>query len=182
MNPCVFLLGLHGVGKTTVGRKLQSEHNWMHISLGDLGRLARARRLPREHSVRFMGYLASQQPGERLNRSLIDSLLLEVENHRSHRLVSVDGFPAEPYHVGLLPPNSLLVHLTAPESTRTERLTKRGEATVRQWSNKSAGSQRDRDLPAILEHHREKILELDATEPVDTVVRRILALLYRQTT
>lgn len=174
LHPCIFLIGLHGVGKTTLGRHLHQHHGWMHISLGDLGRLARSRRLPREHSTRFMGHLAAQLPGDRLSQPLIESLLGEIERHRQAGPVSVDGFPAEPFHMGLLPPGSLVFHLEVPDAQREERLLNRGEHTVRQWTGKAQGSNRDKDLPLLLELHRSQITSIDANVPVADVARQIL--------
>lgn len=173
-HPCVFLLGLHGAGKTTLGRHLQSHHGWLHVSLGDLGRLARSRRLPKEFGVRLMGALAAQPPGERLSASLITALLNELERHRSAQPVSVDGFPTEPYQLSMLPSGSHLVNLQLDEATRSSRLDHRSATTVRQWSAQAALAPRDRDLPLLLEQQETSILHLDASQSVERLAQLVL--------
>jgi len=121
-----------------------------------------------------MGHLAAQLPGDRLSQPLIESLLGEIERHRQAGPVSVDGFPAEPFHMGLLPPGSLVFHLEVPDAQREERLLNRGELTVRQWTGKAQGSNRDKDLPLLLELHRSQITSIDANVPVADVARQIL--------
>lgn len=176
--PCVFLLGLHGVGKTTLGRHLHAEHGWLHVSLGDLGRLARKRRVPREFGVRLMGALAGQIPGERLKPPLIDALLQEVERHRMERPVSIDGFPTEPFHLPLLPHGSLVIHLQVDEATRSFRLEQRSTTTARQWSAQAVPAPRDRDLPLILEQlgSSSSLRHLDANQPIARLAELVLGL------
>lgn len=173
INPCFFLLGLHGAGKTTLGRYLQDKHGWQHISLGDLGRLARSRRLPREFSVRLMGALGAQIPGARLSTKLVDALLDDIQRIRMVRPVSVDGFPCEPYHLSRLPLGSRVVHLHVAEELRLARLEHRSSTTVRQWSTHSSPAPRDRDLPLILEALRGRLIELDSAGPVHELAKKL---------
>lgn len=177
-HPCVFLIGLHGVGKTTLGRHLHARHGWLHLSLGDLSRLARARRLPREFGVRLMGALAGQIPGERLKPQLISALLQEVERHRLERPVSIDGFPTEPYHLQLIQPDSRIVHLRTDDAVRNSRLEHRSVTTARQWTAQAAPAPRDRDLPLILEKLRESTFlhHLNADQPVENLAQLVLEL------
>lgn len=150
LHPCVFLIGLHGCGKTTVGDLLQMERGWRHISIGSLARLARKRRLPAEFSHQFMVRLSAYVPGLPLSPRMIESLTAEVQRHQSLAPVSVDGFPASPDHVALLPEGSRLFFFDIDEDTRQERLTKRAQETMRKWTP-GLLSQRDLDVPFVVE-------------------------------
>lgn len=176
LQPCIFLLGLHGAGKTTLGRYMEANHGWRHLSLGDLGRLARSRKLPREYSVRFMGHLASHPPGERLGRALIESMLSEINQHRQSRVMTIDGFPAEPYHMDLLPEGSRVVNLILPEEVRQSRLDQRSQNTARKWTQPERPTGRDQDLPIILERYAARIYPLDAQSTVPQLAQRLLQL------
>lgn len=149
MHPCIFLIGLHGSGKTTLGRLLQKEHGFHHLSLGDIGRLARSMKIPREYSLRFVTAMARQEPATPLSPKVVSLLLAEIEHLRQFSPVSIDGFPAEPSHVHQLPTRSLLVHVVVPENIRQERLVKRSQDTKRQWIP-GLRSYRDEALPVIL--------------------------------
>ena len=149
MYPCIFLVGLHGSGKTTLGRLLQSQHGWLHISMGNLGRLARSMRIPCEHSIRFMTALSKQAPGQALTVEVVAQLLSEIERLRQSRPVSVDGFPSDPSHASLIPEKSTVMHIMVDELERETRLIRRAEETVRQW-NPGQLSLRDQMLPSVL--------------------------------
>ena len=146
-HPIVFLVGLHGVGKSTVGKALTA-HGFRHMSLGDLGRLVRHRRVPRGYSLRFLRHLAAHTPGERMSPVLIEALLAEIVQINQHGPLVVDGYPAEPYQVLGLPDGSAVVHLVCSESERIARLTRRSEHSNRKWKP-GCESNRDRALAAV---------------------------------
>lgn len=147
-HPLVFLIGLHGVGKTTIGRALATEHQYLHVSLGNLGRLLRRRRIPKGYSLRFLRLLAAHEPGERMSSALIQALHSDVNTHNTQAPLVVDGFPAEPYHVTGLPAGCTVVHLTCPDDVRATRLIDREEETNRKWVE-GAISDRDRQVAAV---------------------------------
>lgn len=145
-NPIIYLIGLHGVGKSTIGRILGTQ-GFKHISLGDLSRLVRKRKIPTGYHLHFLALLAKHEQGQRMSPALIDALMAEIDGAR-HRGVVVDGFPAEPYHVLSLPKNSTVVHLTCPEPERLIRLNGRSESTARKWDS-SMESRRDEQVQAV---------------------------------
>lgn len=150
MFPCVFLIGLHGSGKTTIGRQLQRHHGYTHVSLGDLGRLARQSKYPCEHTLRFMTALASQEPGQPLRDRVVQVVLQEIDRLRQSGPVSVDGFPAEPTHIELLPTDGAIVHISLPEDMRENRLLRRASNTKRLWTP-GQRSIRDEQVPRIVD-------------------------------
>jgi len=148
--PLLFLIGLHGVGKSTLGRNLAAYHGYRHISLGDLGRLLRSRRIPRDYSTRFLRLLAAHEPGERMAPDLIAALQTEIERHNALGPLVVDGFPTEPYHIMGLPAGCTVIHLHCDDQERARRLSHRSETTKRKWSD-SMESRRDRQLQAVFD-------------------------------
>ncbi|MCW5260910.1 hypothetical protein D5045_12145 [Verminephrobacter eiseniae] len=151
----IFLIGLHGVGKSTIGQALVP-HGYRHISLGDLGRLLRRRRIPDGFTLRFLRLLAAHEPGERMSAKLVDALHGEIGQHNAHVPLVVDGFPAEPYQVMGLPAGCTLIHLTCPAPERMQRLAARSETTRRKWGADAAESRRDRQLGAVIEAAQER--------------------------
>ncbi len=149
-HPLVFLIGLHGTGKSTVGRRLATEYGFHHLSLGDLGRLLRRRKIPSGYSLRFLRKLAAHEPGQRMARDFVESLHAEITVLAQHRPIVVDGFPAEPYHVAELPCSCTVVYLSCPEDIRLQRLAERGESTPRRWTPGGVSS-RDQQVGLVVE-------------------------------
>jgi len=174
-HPVVFLIGLHGSGKTTVGRTLMERHGYRHISLGDLGRLARSRQTPTDFSLRLMCLLAGQMPDRPLRHELVSELLVNIERMRKASPISVDGFPSEPHHIDLLPERSVLVYLMAADHVRTARLIERSSTGPRKWTP-GQHSARDERLGAVLERARGIVESVDANADSGSVVGQVLAL------
>src|SRR6218665_1153469 len=166
----IFLIGLHGVGKSTIGQALVP-HGYRHISLGDLGRLLRRRRIPDGFTLRFLRLVAAHEPGERMSAKLVDALHSEISYHNEHVPLVVDGkigknnvnvplgvngFPAEPCQVMGLPAGCTLIHLACPAPERMQRLAARSETTSRKWGADAAESRRDRQLGAVIEAAQER--------------------------
>ena len=147
-NPVIFLIGLHGVGKSTIGKILAAKQGFKHISIGDLGRLLRKNKIPKGYSLRFLRLLAKHERGERMAPELIHGLMEEIKAVVHLRGVVVDGFPAEPMHVLSLPTGSTVVHLTCPEQERVQRLAHRSECTARKW-HCGIESRRDEQVEAV---------------------------------
>lgn len=172
-HPVVFLIGLHGSGKTTVGKHLQDHHGYRHLSLGDLGRLARARRSPEDCSLRLMCLLAGQTPDRPLRPELVTELLVNIDRMRLASPVSVDGFPSEPHHIDLMPERSVLVHLNVADHVRMARLIERSSNGPRKWTP-GQHSARDERLGAVLAHARGIVVSVDADADSKTVVGQVL--------
>lgn len=177
MHPLVFLIGLHGCGKTSVGRSLESDHGYKHLSLGDLGRLARKQKRAAEYSLRLMCMLSGQSPGDPLREELVDALLKDVERLRLTRPVSVDGFPAQSSHLALLPKDCAVVHLDVPQEVREARLQARSIMGPRKWTP-GRPSLRDAELSEVLRAGGQRIQTVDATADLATVVRGVWACTY----
>ncbi|CAN5465306.1 hypothetical protein BH10PSE16_BH10PSE16_04220 [soil metagenome] len=165
MYPIAFLAGLHGSGKSTLGHHLRRKHGWTHLSMGDAGRLARAGKRPNNMSLRLFVELAVYRTGELMSQRLIDAILFEIGKHRQITPVVIDGFPAKPEHVAMLPPDSLVVHVNCPEEVREARLNHRAAEAKRLWTP-GLTSMRDSDLPSVIDAARKRIdslrlLELD---------------------
>lgn len=179
----IFLIGLHGCGKSTVGQHLQERHGYLHISVGSLARLAKKRRLPVEFSHTFMVRLCAHLPGMPMSPRLIESLLAEISIHNQYRPVVVDGFPASVDHVKTLPAACVVVNLSINESVRQERLIHRSQTTNRKWTP-GMSSQRDDDLPEVVKaiqsrvdmHSDISLVEIDvSSNSVESIVESILS-------
>ena len=133
-RPVLFLVGTHGSGKTTLGRALKDHHGWRHLSVGDLGRLGRRGKLPREVSLRLMLAIAHSKPGQHIDPATATLLLAQVDAWRRDAPVVVDGFPSLPDHLVRMPKRSGIVHVRCAESIREPRLLLRSEVTMRRWT------------------------------------------------
>jgi adenylate kinase family enzyme len=148
MHPLVFLVGLHGSGKSTAGRQLAQYHGWHHISLGDLGRLARKGRRPNDVSLRLMVCMATFRPGTPLPEVTIQAIVSEVTKNAHVRPVVCDGFPASAEHIRRLPAGSIVIELTCDPHVREHRLVARESQTLRKWTP-GLPSLRDTALPDL---------------------------------
>lgn len=148
-HPVIFLIGLHGVGKSTIGKILATEQGFKHISLGDLSRLLHKKKIPAGYQLRFLRMLGKHdRGGERMAPALVNALMEEIQAVRHLRGIVIDGFPSEPLHVLSLPTGSTVVHLTCSEQERMERLEHRSECTVRKWDS-NIESRRDQQVQAV---------------------------------
>lgn len=152
-NPVIFLIGLHGVGKSTIGKILAAQ-GFKHISIGDLCRLLHKRKIPTGYGLRFLRLLAKHERGERMSPELVDALIEEIKAVQHLRGVVIDGFPSEPLHVLSLPTGSTVVHLTCTEHEREQRLAHRSDCTARKWNCKIE-SRRDQQVQAVFSVARE---------------------------
>lgn len=148
MHPIVFLVGLHGTGKSTVGRQLAQHHGWRHISLGDLGRLARKNKRPNDVSLRLMVCMAAFRPGSDLPETTINAIVGEVTRNGHDRPVVCDGFPVKTEHIQRLPQGAIVIELVCNQQTRENRLAERESNTLRKWTP-GLPSIRDAALPDL---------------------------------
>jgi adenylate kinase family enzyme len=145
----IFLVGLHGAGKTTLGRWLHSEYGWRHFSVGDIARKARRRERFSDVPLSLLVELVRQEPNAPMNERLAHQLVHYLLDANLAEHVVCDGFPSEASHLALLPAHARLVHITSRE--RESRLILRGESTRRIWTPGNL-SHRDLQLPILLRH------------------------------
>ena len=150
MHPVVFLVGLHGSGKSSIGRHLVQKHQWRHISLGDIGRLARKGMRPSDVSLRLMSCLASYRPGEEMPARTCKTIASEVTMHSHASPVVCDGFPVALDQIRFLPLGSKLIGVECSDVVREERLFERASKTVRQWVPGNP-SLRDQSLVSLID-------------------------------
>ena len=176
--PIVYIVGLHGSGKTTAGKHLsQAIDGHIHISVGDLARFGRKGSLPAEVPTRLMACLARHKPGTVFSfqtATLLSEYLISLTNCK--KSVSVDGFPSSPEHVQLLPNNAVILHLFTSEQTRHSRLENRSLTTGRKWVNGGA-SERDTELKNVLDAASTagvKVIDIDNSESADKLLQSCL--------
>ena len=133
-HPVLFLVGLHGSGKTTLGRLLKDRHGWRQLSVGDLGRLARRNKLPQGVSLRLMLTLAQATPGKHIDDAAVALLLAQIDAWRRDTPVAVDGFPSLPAHLLRTPDRAGVVHVECARAICEPRLMLRSEKTQRKWT------------------------------------------------
>lgn len=135
-NPVVWIIGLHGSGKSTCGRILTEIFpGWRHISIGDLSRLIRSGKYPSDLPIRLITTLKRTKPGGTLPPAAAREVAAFVEKNRASACgISVDGFPSHPDHLNLLPTDSIVLHVQCNSSDRDKRLTKRAETSPRKWT------------------------------------------------
>lgn len=146
----VCLVGFHGTGKTSIARHLVKDAGFQHLSVGDLGRLARRGRVPSNVPSTLMVLLARTTPGSILDDLTAEHLVAHLFTLRATGPVVVDGFPACPGHVKFLDDRCFVAHITLSEQERNDRLLERGKQTVRQWTP-GGSSARDQALEATLQ-------------------------------
>ncbi|WP_447435918.1 AAA family ATPase [Cupriavidus basilensis] len=140
------LIGLHGAGKSTVGRLLAEQGYW-HISIGALRRLARMGMRPSDIPVRLMAMLREVDPGGPLRYDVAAAVVgMALAKPR----VVLDGFPSSPLHLSLLDSSWRMVLVQAPDVQRRERLRRRAETSPRAWTVDGV-SARDRELERVIE-------------------------------
>lgn len=178
MSALICLLGMHGSGKTAVGRSLRRENiSASHISCGDLVRFAKRSFYPDDVPYKLMSLLAKHQQGTCFlpqTAELLASYLIELSKKK---IISVDGFPSDPSHIKYLQTAATdlhICHVFVDQTTRQNRLITRGEQTKRKW-NPNSQSERDLKLNATLQACRDagfKVSQFDNTAPLDSVKSR----------
>lgn len=124
------LIGRHGSGKSTIGRQLRA-HGFRHISVGVLRRLAQNGTFPSDVPFSLMMMLKRVRAGQPLPDDVAAKLLGYA--HETKHCV-IDGFPACPRHIDMLPADSPIVYVWAPKPLLETRLAERAQNTVRAWT------------------------------------------------
>lgn len=125
----VCLIGRHGGGKSTLGSMLR-RHGFQHYSVGTMRRLARRGELPNDVPVSLMLALRRAPIDESLPEPVVKQILA-LASRFPHCVL--DGFPASPAHIALLPSDAVVLYIYSDKRTRLQRLASRAEQTQRNW-------------------------------------------------
>jgi adenylate kinase family enzyme len=147
--PLLCLIGRHGSGKSTIGTKL-AEEGYRHISVGLLRRLAQSKQYPSDVPVLLISAMRRERAGALLSPQTAQRL---VEYACSNSLTVLDGFPADPEQVKLLPADTIFCVAWTPLTLRSARLEARAATTKRQWVP-GRHSEREANLPRLISHVR----------------------------
>lgn len=167
----VCLIGRHGSGKSTIGARLALQ-GYRHISVGLLRRLARSGQYPSDVPAGLISAMGRERPGTLLSRSTAQRL---VAYACSALPTILDGFPASPAQVELLPPDTIFCVVWTPHALREIRLEGRAATTKRQWTPGRA-SERETALPQLISHLRKnhRGLFLKNVESIEVVAAGLL--------
>ena len=147
--PLLCFIGRHGSGKSTIGAKL-AEQGYRHISVGLLRRLAQSKQYPSDVPVLLISAMRRARAGALLSPQTAQRL---VEYACSSSLTVLDGFPADPEQVKMLPTDTIFCVVWTPPALRSERLEGRAATTKRQWTP-GRHSEREANLPRLISHVR----------------------------
>ena len=145
MADLVCLIGRHGSGKTTIGTAME-QAGFQHISLGLLKRLARNGLYPNDVPLPLMLELKRQNSNSILPLPLARKLVQWIQ---SFPKCVIDGFPASPEHLLLLPEHTVIVYVYTPRTERERRLKIRSENSRRLWTP-GGQSLREAALPELV--------------------------------
>lgn len=178
-NDLIFLIGLHGTGKTTAGKYFYNHQGWYHISLGDLTRMARKRKILSDIPVSLATELMRHRPNEKMSERASNLLLNHLININERKNLICDGFPSEKEHVYLLPKKSIVIQLTCQH--REERLKIRSESTERKWTEGTL-SRRDTNLQDVVEAAKEQVrfFEVDNSGCIEETIKHITMIIQQE--
>jgi hypothetical protein len=145
----VCLIGRHGSGKSTIGARLAAE-GFRHISVGLLRRLAQSKQYPSDVPAGLISAMGRERPGTLLSPLTAQRL---VTHACSGSPTILDGFPASPAQIDLLPADTIFCVVWTPHVLRGTRLEGRAATTKRQWTPGRA-SEREASLPSLIAHVR----------------------------
>lgn len=183
-NRVLFLIGKHGVGKSTVGREFEKQ-GWRHMSMGEIGRIVRRGQVPRGYLTSFLARMAAHRPNNPIAGDLLQETVAQIRAFQAEGPLVVDGFPATPAHIHALPEFSsaeghplYLVYLSCDEDERRRRLYHRAETTRRKWDFDTVGSERDSMLEKVFNEAHERgmaVLRIGSDGTAASTVRRIMS-------
>ncbi len=145
----ICLIGRHGTGKSTFAGMLGA-YGFEHFSVGTLRRLARRGEFPVDVPVSLMLALRRIPNGEMLPDGVVKQL---IEIAKQSSACVLDGLPATPAHIELLPADALTIYMHTVSSIRTARLQARAEVSLRKW-HADYKSTRDLSLAAVVRRLR----------------------------
>jgi len=145
----VCLIGRHGSGKSTIGARLATL-GYRHISVGLLRRLAQSKQYPSDVPAGLISAMGRERPGALLS---LPTALRLVAHACAATPTVLDGFPASPAQIELLPLDTIFCVVWTPPALRGTRLESRAATTKRQWTPGRA-SEREAALPSLIAHVR----------------------------
>lgn len=167
MNSKVFLLGLPGAGKGTIGVRLAEHLGVPHLSLGDEVRQLAAGESELGTRLRaWFGQTGGWRP-------LADDLAYEVVSQRLVGLTGwvLDGFPRNIAQAARLAEVDAVIYLAVPEQVAIQRVLSRqrdGDSPEKLQARLAAERQR---LTPLLDYCRSRwlFIEINATPSADVV-------------
>lgn len=172
----IFLIGLHGVGKTSIAKIMENKFGCSHISIGDIGRSIRKRKIPSGLPGRLVRLMAAHEPGKIIDDDLAESIIHFIFEKSKNSTIVIDGFPSEKNHIDLIESGSYVIKITCKEEERFKRLKIRSENTERKWSNgiESARDQNVNDvMHAAINNPKINFIEFSNHESIDLVAHKI---------
>lgn len=172
----ICLIGRHGSGKSTIGARLAAQ-GYRHISVGLLRRLAQSKQYPADVPAGLISAMGRERPGTLLSRLTAQRL---VAHACSATPTILDGFPASPAQIDLLPADTIFCVVWTPNAMRSARLEGRAATTKRQWTPGRA-SEREAALPSLIAHVRKthRCLFLKNVASVEVVGKELLEKIRR---
>ncbi|GAA5903727.1 bifunctional uridylate/adenylate kinase [Sporobolomyces salmoneus] len=186
----IFVLGGPGAGKGTQCARLVQEHQFVHLSAGDLLRAEQARS-GSEYGEMIKTYIKEGKivPMEVTIKLLENAMRSELEQPatttegRKKRFL-IDGFPRQMDQAVKFDesvcPSSLVLFLVCPENILQERLLERGKTSGRDDDNAESIKKRfqtfiNTSMP-VVEYYRKqgKVVDIDSSKTIDQVYEEIV--------
>ncbi|GAA5888619.1 hypothetical protein JCM16303_005290 [Sporobolomyces ruberrimus] len=185
----IFVLGGPGAGKGTQCARLVEEHQFVHLSAGDLLR-AEQTRSGSEYGEMIKTYIKEGKivPMQVTIKLLENAMRDELEKGKSQGIKKrflIDGFPRQMDQAVKFDesvcPSSLVLFLVCPEPILQERLLERGKTSGRDDDNAESIKKRfqtfiNTSMP-VVEYYRKqgKVVDIDSSKTIDQVYEEIVA-------
>lgn len=187
----IFVLGGPGAGKGTQCARLVQDHQFVHLSAGDLLRAEQTRQgsqygeliknhiregkiVPMEVTIKLL---------ENAMRSELDQSG-SVEGGKKKKRFLIDGFPRQMDQAikfdESVCPSSLVLFLVCPENILQERLLERGKTSGRDDDNAESIKKRfqtfiNTSMPVVDYYRKQgKVVDIDSSKTIDQVYEEIV--------
>lgn len=190
----IFVLGGPGAGKGTQCARLVEEHQFVHLSAGDLLR-AEQTRTGSEYGEMIKSYIKEGKivPMEVTIKLLENAMRDKMEGKNSSssqgqgrggRRFLIDGFPRQMDQAVKFDESvcksSLVLFLVCPEPILLERLLERGKTSGRDDDNEESIKKRfqtfiNTSMPVVDYYRKQgKVVDIDSSKPIETVYEEIV--------
>lgn len=181
----IFVLGGPGAGKGTQCARLVEEHQFVHLSAGDLLR-AEQTRSGSEYGEMIKTYIKEGKivPMEVTIKLLENAMRDKMGSSISGRRFLIDGFPRQMDQAVKFDESvcksSLVLFLVCPEPILLERLLERGKTSGRDDDNEESIKKRfqtfiNTSMPVVDYYRKQgKVVDIDSSKPIETVYEEIV--------